>query len=205
MNFQYKDERLDSFGNNAANILKKEFPKIVKYFDTHWSIKPPSEITLIFDKTSTGIAATAGTTIFCNTTYYKQLKPGDYGSLIHEMIHVIQGYGDPQPGYDRVPGFLVEGIPDFYRYFIYEPGKIQKPTGGNYRDGNGYANSAYLLKYIVTVTKDREGRYKNPENVVQILNFYAHKNSYKNSLIETYTQKSFDTWWNQMLRDSSFK
>src|SRR5437899_1499173 len=46
------------------------------------------------------------------------------GALLHEEVHVIQQYGRVRrenPDATRPPGWLVEGIPDYIRWFLYEP------------------------------------------------------------------------------------
>lgn len=39
--------------------------------------------------------------------------------MIHETTHVVQHYRGPNN-----PGWLIEGMTDYYRFFIYEPGSI---------------------------------------------------------------------------------
>jgi hypothetical protein len=72
-------------------------------------------------KPTRGVAYTAGTDVVVSTAWIEgQLKRPQWneavGSIIHELVHVVQQYkarGNP--------GWLVEGIADYYRWFHYEP------------------------------------------------------------------------------------
>ena len=46
------------------------------------------------------------------------------GSVVHELVHVVQEYGRARrenPEATRSPGWLVEGLADYIRWFLYEP------------------------------------------------------------------------------------
>ena len=54
--------------------------------------------------------------------YYKD-HPDDLGSMIHETVHIIQNYRSR-----RNPGWLVEGLADYIRFFEYEkPASADRP------------------------------------------------------------------------------
>ena len=49
---------------------------------------------------------------------YFKANPDDIGAMVHETVHCVQlyrGRGNP--------GWLVEGVADYVRFFKYEPGK----------------------------------------------------------------------------------
>lgn len=60
--------------------------------------------------TSTPVAATADDVIMLNWDWYRD-HPDDYGSLVHEYVHVIQHV----PG-GTCPGDVIEGFADATRY-----------------------------------------------------------------------------------------
>ncbi len=76
-------------------------------------------------KPGRGVAATAGTRITANSIWIKaELEREALGALLHEEVHVIQQYGRARrnsPEAKAPPGWLVEGIPDYLRWFKYEP------------------------------------------------------------------------------------
>jgi hypothetical protein len=78
-------------------------------------------------------------------------NPTDYGAVIHELTHVVQGY---RYGWFRNKGigWLVEGIADYVRFYAYET----DPKFGDIRPGksqycDGYRTTACFLDYVVRV------------------------------------------------------
>ncbi|MBL8815530.1 MAG: hypothetical protein JNL58_05840 [Planctomyces sp.] len=77
-----------------------------------------------------GIPAYAsGNTISMNAEWFRgQLDGEARGAVVHEMVHVVQKYPGRSRrarGMNAPPGWIVEGIPDYIRWFLYEP-----ETGG---------------------------------------------------------------------------
>jgi hypothetical protein len=70
-------------------------------------------------------ASASGSRINCNIGWFRRnLKGEARGSVVHEMVHVVQQYGRARrnnPNVTRTPGWLVEGIPDYIRWFLFEP------------------------------------------------------------------------------------
>src|SRR5262249_11040999 len=71
-----------------------------------------------------GVARAGGGRIEGSAKYFKA-HPDDLGAMIHESVHCVQQY---RGGGGRAPGWLVEGIADYVRFFKYEPGKLPKLT-----------------------------------------------------------------------------
>jgi hypothetical protein len=70
------------------------------------------------------VAATGGTRITANSAWLKEeLHREAIGALVHEEVHVVQQYRGRRgnPDFKPAPGWLVEGIPDYIRWFLYEP------------------------------------------------------------------------------------
>ncbi len=68
-------------------------------------------------------AWTCGTSIEMNREWYREeLKGEALGASIHELVHALQGYWD-KPGCNEsnCPGWLVEGLADYIRWFLFEP------------------------------------------------------------------------------------
>ena len=123
-----------------------------------------------------GVAATGGTDVEVSEQWIKgQIKKPDWneavGSVIHELVHVIQQYGS-----QRNPGWMVEGIADYFRWFHYEPvehrPKLSPRRIGRAKYSDSYQTTAGFLEYV-TRTYDhefvvkmnaalRQGRY-NPD------------------------------------------
>jgi hypothetical protein len=76
--------------------------------------QPPRRVRMTIKKMN-GVAYTSGARITGSAAFFKQ-HPDDFGAMIHETVHVVQGYRLPGN-----PGWLVEGIADYIRFFKYEP------------------------------------------------------------------------------------
>jgi hypothetical protein len=76
----------------------------------------PKEIRLVFKKTADVPAYASGGTITVNGSWIAQ-RPDDLGMVVHELVHVVQQY----PNSRTKPGWLVEGIADYIRWWRYEP------------------------------------------------------------------------------------
>ena len=98
-----------------------------------------------------GVAATGGTDVVVSEAWVQsQLKHPEWneatGSVIHELAHVVQQYKTRGN-----PGWLVEGIADYLRWFHYEPEahrpKLRNPARARFSDS--YKTTAGFLEYVV--------------------------------------------------------
>ena len=109
--------------NKLAPELAEWYPKIVAMLPSE-GFAAPKRFSVII-RPGNGVAATGGTRITANSTWLKrELNREAIGALIHEEVHVIQQYGSARrnnPNATRAPGWLTEGIPDYIRWFKYEP------------------------------------------------------------------------------------
>jgi predicted alpha-1,2-mannosidase len=98
-----------------------------------------------------GVAYTSGTSVDVSAEWIRsQLKRPEWneaaGSVIHELAHVVQQYKTRGN-----PGWLVEGIADYLRWFHFEPvahrPKLRDPSRARYSDS--YKTTAGFLEYVV--------------------------------------------------------
>ncbi|MEA3210521.1 MAG: hypothetical protein QOE70_3578 [Chthoniobacter sp.] len=157
--------------------MQKWYPLIVKMLPSD-GYTAPKTFSILFLNSYKGVAATGGNRIECNPSWYRtQLKGEAIGSLVHELVHVVQQYGHARrPNATRAPGWLVEGIPDYIRWFLYEPqshgAEISPKRAATARYDASYRTSANFLNWVIgkydkDLIKDlnaalREGRY-DPE------------------------------------------
>jgi hypothetical protein len=125
-----------------------------------------------------GVAATGGTRVRCAAQWFRNnLKGEALGAVFHELVHVVQQYGRVRPSAPdaiRPPGWLVEGIADYVRWFKFQPealgAEITRRNFANARYNGSYRITANFLNWV-TETKDkelvpqlnsaiREGRYR---------------------------------------------
>jgi hypothetical protein len=158
---------LEKWGTDAANYAIKHYPTIEKTLVTE-GYKPTREFRLLF-KDMPGVAHASGNVITISINYVKK-NPDDWGMVAHELTHVIQRYR-------RGEGWLTEGIADYVRYYVIEPGSRRARFDINRTSyKNAYQPAAGFLDYLErtkpgTVSKLnaalRAGKYK-PELFVEI-------------------------------------
>src|SRR5438034_6484004 len=106
-----------------APVLAEWFPKIVALLPSE-GYTPPASFSVTI-RPGRGVAATSGTRVTANANWLRrELEREAIGALLHEEVHVIQLYGrrgNRGEGGRRLPGWLVESIPDYIRWFLYEP------------------------------------------------------------------------------------
>ena len=155
-------------------VLQKWYPLIVNMLPSDGFTAPPT-FSVTFTNSYRGVAATGGNRVVCSPSWYrKNLKGEAIGSIVHELVHVVQQYGRARrAGGMRPPGWLVEGIPDYIRWFLYEPethdADIKPGNVARARYDASYRTSANFLNWVIgKYDKDlikelnatlREGRY----------------------------------------------
>ena len=162
--------------NEMTPVLQQWYPKIVKMLPSE-GYQAPRRVTIIFSKDMTGVASTGGTRVRCAANWFQRnLKGEAKGAVVHELVHIAQNYGiarrtNPNPS--RTPGWVVEGIADYIRWFLYEPqtrgAEITKRNialaryDANYRISGNFINWV-TNKYSGDLVRElnaaaREGRY----------------------------------------------
>lgn len=104
-----------AWGEKAKTLVEAWYPRITELLATE-DYKAPSEIVLVIRKEISAPAYASGGTITINGKWITD-HPDDLGMVVHELTHVVQAY----PNSRTKPGWLVEGIADYIRWWRYEP------------------------------------------------------------------------------------
>jgi hypothetical protein len=180
---------LENWAANARVYAAKWYPIIAGRLKTA-GFTPPRHFILRLNKNYKGVAATSGLTINFSVTYVKQ-HPRDVGMVAHEMTHVIQHYAR----YD--PVWLVEGIADWARYYVVEPGSKQGRFNINRASyKQGYQAASAFLNWM-------ELKYKKP--MVETFNDDLRHDTFKMSLFKDMTGKDVDELWTDFKADTLAK
>jgi hypothetical protein len=171
-------------------VVCEWYPKIVGLLPSE-EFQPPKTVALRFREDMGGTPASAsGAAINLNAAWFRtQLQREATGAVVHELVHVVQQYRRRRtnPRAIAPPGWIVEGIPDYIRWFLYEPhtrgAEITKRTFPNARYDSSYRISANFLNWV-TETHDKE--------LVRKLNAAARQGSYEEGLWVEWTGKSLD-------------
>jgi hypothetical protein len=155
-----------------APVIAEWFPKIVAMLPSE-GYSAPKQFSIDI-RPRDGVAAAAGTRITANSTWLKrELNREAVGSLVHEVVHVVQQYGwgrRDNPDGPRPPGYLTEGIPDYIRWFLYEPQShgadliwLQAQRNPNLNYDRAYRTTANFLDYVIN-------KYDKEKVLIQKLN-----------------------------------
>jgi hypothetical protein len=137
-----------------APVLREWYPRIVKLLASE-GYAAPRNVQIVFNADMKGVAATGGTRVSCAAQWYRQnLKGEAKGSIVHELVHVVQQYGLSRrnPKATPTPGWVTEGIADYIRWFLYEPqshgAEISPRTIANARYDASYRTTANFLNFV---------------------------------------------------------
>lgn len=135
-------------------VLLEWYPRLADLLPGE-NFAPPPEVRIRI-RPGRGVAATSGTRITANARWIQQELEGEaIGALVHELVHVLQQYGRRPPGSAQPPGWLVEGIADYFRWFVFEPERhgadlvwLRQQRNLQLRHDAGYRLSANFLDWV---------------------------------------------------------
>jgi hypothetical protein len=165
----------------SKEIVEEWYPIMAEYLGEE-GYTPPCRINLTFRKDMKGIAGTSRANITCGAGWFKA-HPDDYGAIVHEAIHVVQNYRSRGN-----PGWLVEGIADYVRWFMYEPPekhpRIRSDRVDRIKYTDSYQTTAAFFAWLVQAYD---------KDLVKKLNKACRKGEYKPGLFREFTGKDLDT------------
>src|SRR5665213_1283187 len=163
------------FAKRAQAVADEWYPKIIEKLPSSGFI-PADQVSVIFTQDYTGVAATSGDRITCSVKYFSS-HPNDVGAIVHELTHVVQAYKKP-----GTPGWLIEGIADYIRWFNYEPLRVRPhPKADKARYDASYQTTAAFLDWASR---------KYDKDLVVKLNAAAREGRYSEGLWKEITGKS---------------
>jgi len=181
----------------VENTLK---PTCVKWYPIIVGMLPsdgyqaPKKFSVVFRNDYRGVAATGGTRVVCAIDWFsRNLKGEAAGAVVHELVHVVQQYRGARGG-NRNPGWLVEGLADWIRWFNYEPESARphpRPDRANYNDS--YRTTGHFLDYVVK---------KYDKDLIRKLNSAMREGKYTDQIWKDATGKTLEELgqeWKQSL------
>jgi hypothetical protein len=175
--------------DKLAPAMAEWYPKLVAMLPSP-DFKPATNISVVI-KPGRGVAETGGRRISANATWLKgEINRQATGSLIHEEVHVIQAYGGARrnnPNATRNPGWLVEGIADYIRFYRFEP----EMHGADIRE-RAIANAHYDGSYRVTANFLNWTSEKYDKDLVVKLNAAMREGNYSKEIWKTSTGKTLE-------------
>ena len=169
-------------------VILEWYPKIVAMLPSE-GYTAPSKVAFRFRSDMGNIPASAtGASVNLNVRWFRGERDREaLGSVVHEMVHVVQNYWRPRRDrtFAPTPGWLTEGIPDYIRWFLFEPqskgAEITKENLASAKYDGSYRVSGNFLDWV-TRTYDKE--------IVRKLNAAAREGKYTEELWNELTGKT---------------
>jgi hypothetical protein len=180
-------------------VIEEWYPKIVELLPSPGYIASRQVTLRYLEGTQMkGIPAYAsGSVVSMNADWFRtELNREARGAVVHELVHVVQAYqgGDRRNvRRTRTPGWIVEGIPDYVRWFLYEPesrgAEINERKLAAARYDASYRVSANFLDWVAQ---------QHGQEVLVKLNAAVREGRYESSLWKELTgsnEQELDTQW----------
>jgi len=144
------------------------------------------EVTFIIDTSYKGVAATGHGVVHFNPEWFVK-HPEDIDVVTHEVMHIVQNYGDKGG-----PGWLTEGIADYARNQF---GINNGPAGWSlpaFKPTQSYTNAYRVTaRFLVWLEKNKK------KGIVKKLDKHMRQGTYKPELWVKYTGSTLDALWQQ--------
>lgn len=168
-------------------MVREWYPKLVQRLASE-GFRAPATVRIRFDGAMEGVADTSGARVRCAAAWFRaNLKGEALGAVFHELVHVVQQYQSAprRDGFRRAPGWVVEGIADYLRWYHFEPGSggaaIRPEKAASARPDASYRVTANFLDWVT-----RQG---NPETVT-VLNRAAREGRYREEIWKELTGRT---------------
>ncbi|HUL51128.1 MAG TPA: basic secretory protein-like protein [Candidatus Nitrosotalea sp.] len=170
-------------------VVQEWYPKLIAMLPGD-GFTPATNITLRFRKSMGGTPASAGGGgVNLNSEWFRRELNGEArGSVVHELVHIVQDYGRARrtnPEATRTPGWLVEGIADYIRWFLFEP----QTKGAEITERN-LPRARYDASYRITANFLNWVTLNHDKMIVPKLNAAAREGKYSEQLWKDWTGKS---------------
>jgi hypothetical protein len=178
---------MKEWADKVARLCEQWYPRLNEELKSD-GYKPATQISLSLKTSYNGVAMAGGTKITGSVKFFKD-HPKDLGAMIHETCHVIQRYRGRGN-----PGWLVEGVADYVRFFVYEPGQAGPVNPNRAHYNNSYRTTASFLAYVSE---------KYDKQLVLKLNKLMREGKYKEDAFKDLTGKTvqeLDEEWLASLR-----
>lgn len=160
--------------DKVVRVCEQQYPMLCEELKGD-EYTPPRLIRMTLKKDYNGVAYASGTRIVGSVKYFAGHKD-DIGAMVHETAHCVQQYRSR-----RNPGWLVEGVADYVRFFKYEAKKPAKLPPERAKYNGSYRTTAAFLAYL-TETHDKE--------IVRKLNDLMRRGKYTDDVWKELTGKT---------------
>jgi hypothetical protein len=181
LSYSNNDKTLDSaLQQRMIKTFFEVYPKLAKEYNK----KTDKTVYMQLDTAYKGVAATGNAHIRISTKWMHQ-HPEDIDVITHEVMHIVQNYGNSVG-----PGWLTEGIADYARNQFGVNNPVAKWSLSELKAGQNYTNSyritARFLLWIETHVK---------RGIVKELDKQMRDHTYTDAIWANQTNKTLDELW----------
>ena len=163
------------------------YPELAKAYNP----KTLKAVTMVIDTTYDGVAATAdGKVTISNKWLHK--RPEDIDVVTHEVMHIVQDYGD-----SNGPGWLTEGIADYARYKFGVNNDAAKWSLGDLKSTQNYTDAYRVTARFLVWLEE-----KVKPGIVKQLDSQMRKHTFTDATWQQLTGKSVDDLWKSYTQNS---
>jgi hypothetical protein len=177
---------LKEWAEAAARVCEQHYGMICDELMSD-GFKPRTIIPMTITTKYNGVAMASRSRITGSAKYFKS-HPTDVGAMVHETVHCVQQYRARNN-----PGWLVEGVADYIRFWKYEPGKAGRLSLRRAKYDGSYRVTAAFLAYLAE---------KHDPQIVKKLNARMRAGKYSEAVWKELTGKSVEQLnqeWRQSL------
>lgn len=167
---------MKDWAESVVRMCEREYPRICTILASE-GFRPTTQIRMTLKADYTGVAYASGNRIVGSVKFFKA-NPKDIGAMFHETVHCVQLYRGRNN-----PGWLVEGVADYMRFWKYEPGKAGRVNPEKAQYNGSYRTTASFLAFV---SDKYEGQ------LVPKLNAAMREGKYEEGLWRKLTGKTAD-------------
>lgn len=159
------------------------YPTLVKTYNKN----SPRVVTFVVDPEYDGVAATSNDKVVFSVKYMSS-HPNDIDVVTHEVMHIVQAYGQRS----GMPGWVTEGIADYVRYAY---GVNNEGAGWrlpDFSEKHSYQNSYRITaRFFAWIEQNHKG-------VIRKLDQAGRDKAYeKGAIWQKLTGKTIDELWSE--------
>jgi hypothetical protein len=187
LNFSSNDV---SFDPGLKKRMIETFFKVYPLLKKEYNESAATVVDFEVDTAYKGVAATGGGRIVFSPEYFRSY-PGDVDVVTHEVMHVVQNYGENrQPGRKDGPGWLTEGIADYVRYKF----GVDNPGAGwtlpEFKKTQSYTNSYRITARFLAWLESHGNK-----GLVRKLDASLRAQTFTDKIWKKETGKTLDEQW----------
>ncbi|WP_183567328.1 basic secretory protein-like protein [Mucilaginibacter sp. SP1R1] len=173
-----------SFSKDLKAKLVQTFFEVYAKLSKEYNKKTTKNVTFVIDTAYDGVAATADARVVFSSKYMTK-HPKDIDVVTHEVMHIVQDYGN-----SNGPGWLTEGIADYARSKFGVDNAGAKWTLPAFKATQSYENSYRITaRFLTWIEKSVK------PGIVKDLDAQLRDHSFTDDSWKKETGKTLDELW----------